>query len=257
MQDIYRLTKDRYRVLVNIQDGGKPRKKKKPMHLRISTVAPLLGDNMLEIGSLKFEPAVIRFIKNLFPVKPNVNLDHLIVNQVGLYSMTKHNEANQLLDILRNDHQIDFGQSILLDATSGIGGFILNMYDHFKHVIGYEIDRTQYNILKHNCEVYGTKNVELHNLDYTKNINRQSADIVLIDPPWGGLKYNDSNQLNLKLGTLTMSELIELIDCRILIIKIPSNHMMTIFEESGYPYKVHMIGNYICVLIDKQNKKNV
>lgn len=210
----------------------------------ISAVAKYLLDEPVYIKTL--DKQVKRFIAKLFP--PTNNLYNLMINKVGIYSLTKQHEADAIFGII-NKH-IDTKKSTLLDATSGIGGFIFNMYKYFKHIYGYEINPIQYKILQHNCDIYKIKNITLFNDDYTKYINREFADVIIIDPPWGGIDYKKHTNLNLLLGELSMTELINHIDYKLLVLKLPANHNLEIFQK--YQHTIHKINNYIIVIIKNE-----
>jgi tRNA/tmRNA/rRNA uracil-C5-methylase (TrmA/RlmC/RlmD family) len=209
--------------------------------LTISTVARELSDKPTYIK--KLDKPIRKYVMTLFPKTDDMN--YILVNKVGIYSMTKEKEAKDILKIISK--YIDTKNATLLDATSGIGGFILNMYSHFKHVYGYELNEMQYNILQHNCNIYKINNISLVNDDYTKYIKYNQGDVVLVDPPWGGIDYKKHKTLNLMLGNLTMTDLINTIKCKLLLLKLPANHALDIFSK--YRHKIFRISNYIIVLI--------
>ena len=206
----------------------------------ISSVSKYLSDDPVYIKTL--EKHVKQYIIKLFP--PTNNIYNLLINKVGIYSLTKQHESDQILAIISK--HIDTKNATLLDATSGIGGFILNMYKYFKYIYGYEINKTQYKILEHNCNIYKITNLTLYNDNYTKYINREFVDVVIIDPPWGGIDYKNHTQLNLSLGELSIEELINHIEYKLLLLKLPSNHNLDIFQK--YDHTIHKINNYIFVI---------
>ena len=213
--------------------------------MTISTIAKRISDTPQMIKHLlKYEQ---NFIKTLFP--PTTFIDNIMINKQGIYSLTKINDAHKITNIISK--YIDISKSTLLDATAGIGGFILNMHTHFKFIYGYEIDKTQYTLLQHNCDIYGITNVKLFNENYMQNINKNKADVILVDPPWGGLDYKNHSVLNIELGEYEMNELIDMIQCKIILFKLPSNHNTTIFKP--YKHYIYTIGNYIVVVIKKMN----
>ena len=111
----------------------------------------------------------------------------------------------------------------------------------------------QFDILDHNVKVYDFNNVELYMDDYTKNINKYKANIVIIDPPWGGIEYKQQENLNLKLGEYSMDELVNNIDADLIMLKLPMNHRLDIFPAQMKKYR---ICNYLIVVIpsSKLNK---
>ena len=209
----------------------------------ISTVVKYISDEQVYIKTLNKQAK--QFVVKLFP--PTENIYNLLINKVGIYSLTKRHEAELILSIINKNFETK--NATLLDATSGIGGFILNMYKYFKYIYGYEINKTQYKILQHNCNIYKISNISLYNDNYTKYINREFADVVIIDPPWGGIDYKTHTKLNLLLDELTMEDLINHIEYKLLLLKLPSNHDLDIFQK--YNHTIHKVNNYIIVAIKK------
>lgn len=203
------------------------------------------------------EPTKLKDIGNeniydMFPTFPNVDKDKLMINKTGLYSMTKPEAAEKILEVIRR--YIDTEQSTIINATCGIGGDLINMCNHFKKTYGYEINKVQFTILENNVRVYGFNNsVELFNEDYTKNINREKCDIVMIDPPWGGLDYKELKFNNTMMGPYTMDEIVDKIfgkdGVSLIVLKLPRNQdMRKLWPKKP---KVHKIDNYQLVIFKR------
>lgn len=216
-------------------------------YVKISILANSVPNEPTKLSVLNNE-----HIKKLFPDLPNVSnktKDDLLINKIGLYSMTKPIEADIIYKII--EKYLDTSTSVLLDATAGVGGHVLNLSADFNKIIAYEIDKTQFSILEHNVNTYGFTNVELHLDDYTKNINADYSDVVIIDPPWGGINYKEATNLNLKLGNYTMDQIVNKIDTKLVLLKLPMNHSMEIFPKSTKKYR---ICNYLIVVIPKKKQ---
>ena len=227
--------------------GGRQPDKGTQQWLSVAKVAGKMNDQIYRVADLDHETK--QFVVDLFQPREHIDRGMLMVNKIGLYSMTKRAEAEMVVRIIGTT--VDLRESVLLDVTAGIGGFVVNMYDRFKHVYGYEINPTQFQILTHNCAVYGIQNHTLYNEDYTVAINRETHPnlICVVDPPWGGLDYKKHKKLNLVLGQYTMDMLARMIRCRVLLLKLPANHDLDIFSE--HQHKVHRVGNHIYVQITK------
>lgn len=199
-------------------------------------------------------------IDNLFPDAKNidptgllvVNKGDLMINKIGLYSMTKPDAAQKIINVIKK--YIDPSKSIIINATSGIGGDLINMAPYFKCTIGYEIDPVQFSILRNNVNVYKIKAI-LYNDDYTKNINRDKADVILIDPPWGGLNYKDNQYNNTMLGEYDMPTLISKIDANLIVLKVPYNQDMRKFKIMKIIPDVYKIDNYMLLVFNKLKTK--
>ena len=232
----YKNIKYDYIILkVNLEGGD---------YVSISKIANLMDDNVHLLKDIKHKYK--NKIYELFPNKIGIDRSLLKINKIGIYSLTKPDSAQHIVDIIKQ--YIDPKTSIMINATSGIGGEILNHYDKFKFIYGYELSNIQFNLLQNNINVYKINNVELFNLDYTKNINKQQGHVVIIDPPWGGLNYKEHKTLELKLGDFTMAELVAKINSKLILLKLPINHNLTNFNN----YKVHKVGNYMIVVIVKE-----
>lgn len=225
-----------YMALKSILYGGE--------YVSVSKIANLMDDDVHLLKDIKHKYK--NKIYELFPNKIGVDRSLLKINKVGIYSLTKPESAQHIVDIIKQ--YIDPKTSVMINATSGIGGEIINHYDKFKFIYGYEISPIQFNLLQNNTIVYKIKNVQLFNLDYTANINKQEGDVVIIDPPWGGLDYKEHKTLELKLGNYTMAELVDKINSKLILLKLPINHILSKFHN----YKVHKVGNYMIVVIIKE-----
>jgi hypothetical protein len=188
-------------------------------------------------------------IYEMFPNASGVNKEELMINKIGLCCMTKPYAAQKMMDIVRK--YIDPEKSTMINATCCIGGDLLNMCIYFKKTYGYEICDTQFSILKHNVKIYGYENlVELFNEDYTKFINEQESDLVLIDPPWGGINYKEQRCINTKLGSYSMDKLVKRINTKIIALKLPKNQYMKRLRKLNPD--IYKINNYQLLIFQKK-----
>jgi len=210
------------------------------------------SDTIYTLKDITLEKAYKDAVFKLFPKVTDVDRSKLKVNKIGLYSMTKPHDAKVMLDII--EKYITVRDSVMINATSGIGGEVLNMYSNFKHIYAYELSPTQFELLKHNINVYGIKNIDLVNDDFTHHLNEHlsntSSSVIIIDPPWGGLDYKKEKTLQLKLGDYTMKELVEKINASLILLKLPSNHDLTGFSK--FKYDAYDVANYLLVVITKK-----
>jgi 16S rRNA G966 N2-methylase RsmD len=213
------------------------------------------SDTVYTLKDLDLDNSYKKAVFNLFPKVDGINRSLLKINKVGLYSMTKPNDAKKMIDIITE--YVEPINSIMINATSGIGGEILNMYSKFKYIYAYELNKTQFDLLKHNLQIYDVKNVDLINDDFTKHLNdhletgqKNNKSVVIIDPPWGGLDYKKETSLNLKLGDFTMSDLATRIDADLIVLKLPANHDLTEFNK--FNHRVYNVINYLLVVINKK-----
>jgi predicted RNA methylase len=178
--------------------------------------------------------------KKYFPNIKNVDFNKLELTLSALYSVTYPDAA-----ILINKIIFDLiGYNTILDATSNCGGNTISFANIFKNVISIELDKQNYNCLKHNVEQYGFKNVEVILNDclvYLKEIDYK-IDNIFFDPPWGGTLSSNKKEVILKLSDIDMDTIIKTIfkfniKAKVFM-KVPSNYVC------GIPHITYPIKNY-------------
>ena len=236
----YNKTAYTYLLLLNKQSGG---------YVSVRDLAQLTPENPTKLKTIGDKN-----IYDMFPSITDVDKDELMINKIGLYSMTKPEAAERILNVLYT--YIDTQRCTMINATCGIGGDLINMCSHFKKTYGYEISSMQFTILENNVKVYGFNDlVELFNDDYTKHVNREKCDVVMIDPPWGGLDYKKLKFNDTMMGPYTMDELVDKIfdgdGASLIVLKLPKNQdMRKLWPKNP---KVHKIDNYQLVIFKKNN----
>ena len=113
--------------------------------------------------------------------------------------MTPKVRANEITNILFDFlYKIGiYNNIIIIDATAGIGGNILSFLDDYRihKVIGYEILKERYDILKNNLSDYNFDKNRYEIFNEPFNINKLYVDfntVVIIDPPWLPIDINGS-----------------------------------------------------------------
>ena len=136
---------------------------------------------------------------------------NLKITDKGLYSITKPLDAQWITEqILKEFIKVP----TIIDGTAGIGGNVISFARHFKNVIGIELNKVHYNVLKDNINLLDLKNVRLYNdniLTYYENIKERDKCIFFIDPPWGGRRYKNFKNFVLKIGKYYIHEFIEIL----------------------------------------------
>ena len=126
-------------------------------------------------------------------------------------------EIAELISKIISYHLLQFNinpqKSTIIDYTSGVGGNVLSFSKYFLHVYAIEISALRAEYLKNNIDVYGFKNIHVINesaIDYNENsIVKLNPNVIFIDPPWGGADYKNSDVLTLKLGDVSIEDLIK------------------------------------------------
>lgn len=205
----------------------------------------------------------INELKKYFPSKEDIKFENLILNEVGFYSISKPEEAqlitNFIVHVIESCGLGDSKNLCITDATAGFGGNTINFAEHFKKVIAIEKFFKNYEILKHNINVYNLDNVETINGSFLNFIPEKCEDILFFDPPWGGKKYKNKNNLMLYLDTTPIYDIINQIPnkTKIIAVKIPYNFDYGNFINKLYPNQSIInkkIKNYNLLIIHRLNK---
>jgi predicted RNA methylase len=93
--------------------------------------------------------------------------------------------------------------AIVIDGFCGSGGNVIQFSKFCSKIYAIDIDKTRLDICKHNCEVYKCKdNVVFILSDFLLMENNpiftNKADYIFLSPPWGGVKYKNSDVYSIK-----------------------------------------------------------
>jgi len=210
--------------------------------------------------------------KNFPPVPKPIILD-MMVNMEGLYSITRKTTVWRIeeicQDLLGVPNLID---KTIVIGTAGIGGEVMNLVNRVKHTWAYEYSPVQYSMLVNNIDLilryhngepsenytvdekyYSNHNVELFNDDFTLNVDKHDGDIMIVDPPWGGLSYKQKSHIVLKLCDICMIQIVNRSNCSVYLFKLPFNHNLKMFQELEPTFKVvfYKMKKYIIVALKR------
>jgi len=135
----------------------------------------------------------------LFPYKRGVDMKDIQVTEEGVYSYTKREDGDRTIQFLKRF--MNPSKLSILDGTGNIGGDTILFGLHFNTVHSIEIDPANFKALTHNVGLYKLTNVQLHEGDTTKIYAEYPADVLYLDPPWGGPDYKEKKNLDLWLGS--------------------------------------------------------
>jgi len=177
------------------------------------------------------------------------------ISDVGLYSITKPEEANYITHLITTFFK-DSKKMTITDATSGIGGNVISFAKYFKHVNAVEKNKVHCDMLKNNIKVYKLESKATVYCDsYVNLVTELKQDIVFIDPPWGGVDYRRIKRLNLYLDKVPIvdvcNRLITKTDTKIICLKVSYNFNFSDFfgkikSKIFYTYKIK---NYYLIII--------
>ena len=194
----------------------------------------------------------MNIIKKIYPNISEDKLKELKYDAEGLYSITLPEEAKIISSLLVKSLKKEAKKSTIFDGTAGLGGNTLSFCNYFKNVISCEINKSRYDILKKNIELYKYNNIVINNInciEYIKNNN--SSDVYFFDPPWGGPDYKFKTNISLKLANMSLINIVKLIKNKnnnaIICFKLPFNYNFNEFKNIKFYKK--KIKNMIILLI--------
>ena len=166
-------------------------------------------------------------MENVFPLRDGIDYSRLRMTPEGLYSITRRKDGEQILFFLRSRIP-ELSKLSITDATACVGGDTIHFSGYFRKVDSIEWKHDNFVVLRNNVEVYGLKNVILHEGDATKIFNWKT-DVLYVDPPWGGPEYYKHQRLDLFVGNSRLDNWIEEILMRetypkYIVLKVPQNY---------------------------------
>lgn len=178
---------------------------------------------------------------SIFPDVTGVNKSKLKITNVGKYSVSKKNDANFLVHLLKKYFKTT--HITVTDANGNIGGNTISFALAFDKVNSIELNPTEFSVLENNVGVYGLKNVTLISGDSTNEIKRLKQDCVFIDAPWGGKNYLESDSMRLFMSELEISDIFNQNKqyAKLFVFKVPINYDFNyFFKNTGMTkYYIH------------------
>ena len=193
-------------------------------------------------------------IEKLMEIFPkNKNPEDLRITDIGVYSITKKNEAYFITNLITKF----FGNEkiSITDSTACVGGntisFILN--EQIWHVNSVELNKLHFDILKHNIKSYKESDkIVFYNNNYLNIMNELKQDVIFYDLPWGGIDYKKNEMIMLGLydddnNYVKITEIVneQKNNSKLQVLKLPLNFDFTnFFHEIIYnKIKIHKIFN--------------
>lgn len=176
----------------------------------------------------------LNFIKKIFNIDnlDQSKIDKLLFTKESIYSSSRLKGSKRLLDLIRKYHESK--DIVITDGTANIGTDAINLASEFKKINAIEISKINYNALVNNINVFNLGGKIIPHLgDTNKLISSLKQDIIYIDAPWGGKHYKDSENINLYLGDVEISEFFEKnkSNAKTFIFKVPYNYNFNNFYK--------------------------
>jgi predicted RNA methylase len=156
--------------------------------------------------------------KARFP--PIADYSRLQLTNVGIYSIARPKIAQDMMRFLTEtclENKIiksrkDFAQMTITETFGGLGGFLLELAKHFGHINTVELNPIHIKCMENNLKVYGYDKTEVDikilNEDYLDVAFNLKQDIIICDPPWGGLDYRKKRFIKLGVNNVNIVHII-------------------------------------------------
>lgn len=188
---------------------------------------------------------------------PGVDRAAVRLTPEGTYSYTHWTEAKQIIAEVERDLGVDSLKDVRVqDLTANVGGDTIAFAVAGALVRAVELDPDNFSALRHNVELYGLGDrVRLHNGDSVAWWGRFHADVVLIDPKWGGPDYKRHRALDLRLGRTRVDLFLRMMLAdpakrpRLVVLKLPFNYNWA--RLADLEYRRIKIRNYYIALVKK------
>jgi 16S rRNA G966 N2-methylase RsmD len=155
------------------------------------------------------------------------NNDKIRIDNVGKYSISLPDKSQIITNLIGK--YMGTNDIIITDAMACVGGDTLTFSKTFNKVNACELDKTRFEYLKHNMEVFEQKNINYINDNYLSIYDKIIQDVIYIDPPWGGPEYKKKDKIKIKFDDGSSLEdlcdkIIEKKLCKLLVLKLPYNY---------------------------------
>jgi 16S rRNA G966 N2-methylase RsmD len=154
----------------------------------------------------------LKTILRLFPyIEDKSKASKLKIDKESYHYISIREIAKSITSIISyhlNNMDLNINNTIITDATAGVGGNTISFGMNFKYVNAIEIDPIRSTYLQNNINIYGLTNINVMNgncINLLKNIKEQQ--VVYIDPPWGGKNYKNYNKLRLSLSNISLEQI--------------------------------------------------
>jgi 16S rRNA G966 N2-methylase RsmD len=174
------------------------------------------------------------------------------MDDISEYSITLPKDAERINTIIIKECKklfLDTRKIIITDATSCVGGNSLAFCKIFKKVNSVEIDKGRCQMLSNNLKLSKLSNYEIHNENYLDILDKLDQHVIFIDPPWGGKDYKLKKNIELDLGGIQLSSLIEILKsfASLIIMKLPLNYNVETIKDKNK--KIYNLNKMIILVI--------
>lgn len=194
-----------------------------------------------------------RFKSNAYFVKLRgdseiiMSTDEEDVKKIISYTKEKRHIAEKITNIVSS---IINDNSVVIDATAGVGGDTVVFAERFKLIHAIEINEVRYKLLNEEVSRHDYKNIVTYNEKFDLNFIEDKnieADAIFFDPPWGGRGAMKVKKLIIGFNGVSIAHFVSDVmkkykGMRVAFVKLPLNYYERDFQMSfnGAEYEVRM-----------------
>lgn len=185
-----------------------------------------------------------RDLQPFFPQRKFTDLQNIRMTKECLYSSTPIVHSEYMRDIIRKFYdEKTYSSLIITDATSCIGGTFMSMVKVFGKINAVELNPLHARMMENNMKTIFPEDhnkIEIINANYLSVFDtfNPKSNVVIIDPPWGGINYAKKKNIKLFLESED-KEQVELVDIinktlpetDVVMIRIPYNYDMERLDQ--------------------------
>lgn len=173
---------------------------------------------------------------------PNI-LKKIQITKECLFSTTTNIHAKYIKDIINLFYtQEERKKLTITDATSCAGGTFMSLVQQVKKINAVELNPDNITLMAHNLKIvfpHSHNKINLLHANYLSVWDTLGTqNVILIDPPWGGLNYRNQKNMKLYLNDkngikIELMDIVEMImkTTDILIVRVPFNYDKRRFDK--------------------------
>ena len=204
-----------------------------------------------------------------YPTKGEIKYDKTIALSYVTPAIQSQKMLNSLVSMFHHLYGVK-NNIVIIESNGGLGGDTITYArdPRVAKIYSTELDAKRFEMLKHNVSLFRKKaTVALYNENFIdwfketiKGIDDQNVCCV-IDPPWGGIEYKESNLIeDLYMDDDSgkrygMMDLIKMVgpNVSLVALKLPFNYDFSLFKASMQKYYVMSIKKIRFVIIDSKD----
>lgn len=146
------------------------------------------------------------------------NFKKLRITNIARYSMANLKISDTIYGIITKDlvrylctDIEEIKKMTVTESNGGVGGISIKLSEIFDVMNIVEINPVHAELIKHNLEQYNipnSKQIKIYNEDYLDILYTLEQDIIICDPPWGGLDYKKYKFMKLGLNNINITHII-------------------------------------------------